>query len=191
MIPTEAAVMENPQEPSKEKLPSPQERLELVLLGLAREQTVDRLCQQAGVSKSLFYQWLRRGKDALLKALEAKKPGRKPILPPESAHAISMLEARIKHMEQEMSDLRQDRDRFKDMAEMGQRIIERNGWNSEAQPAKKNGRRTRRRGNAMPGNGPSSGDSAPEPPASPSSGESAAAPTGDGSTGSSKAEGAA
>lgn len=185
----EGAVMEKP---SQEKLPSPEERAELVLLGLAREQTVERLCQQSGISKTLFYQWMRRGREGLLKALEAKKPGRKPTLPPESSHAINLLEERIKHMEQEISGLRKDRDRFKTLAEVGQRIIQRNGWNPEPLPrVKKKGGRTRRRASGMPENGPLSGDSASRSPDSPSSGASAATPTGDGSAEGSPAQGAA
>ena len=48
------------EEPKNTKLPSPQERLELILLGLARTRPVKELCQQAGVSRELFYRWMGR-----------------------------------------------------------------------------------------------------------------------------------
>lgn len=188
MSPTEEPVME---QPSKVKLPSPQERLELVLLGLVREQTVGRLCEQAGVSKALFYQWLRRGREGLLKALEAKKPGRKPAPAQQGPQEPQALQERLKRMEQEVAGLRKERDRYKLMTEVAQRVIHRNGWNP-APPrgsVKKKGSPTRRHAGATPGSGLSSEAMAPLPPLSRGSGGSAAARTGDGSTGGSKDDG--
>ena len=66
-------------EPMKSKLPSPEERLELILLGLARRVPVRELCRQAGVSRELFYRWLRAVRLAGLRALESKAPGPKAI----------------------------------------------------------------------------------------------------------------
>ena len=60
---------------TQSKLPSPQERLDLLLLGLSRRESVKSLCQQAGVSREVFYRWLKRVREAALRALEAKAPG--------------------------------------------------------------------------------------------------------------------
>lgn len=179
---TEVALKEKP---PKTKLPSPEERLELVLLGLIREQTVENLCQQSGVSKALFYQWLRRGREGLLKALEAKKPGRRPLAEKTSPQEILELRARLKRMEQEMASLRKEKDRYKLQTEVAQRVIQRNGWNPEPKPrksrVKKNGARTMKPESATSASGPSSASSAPRSQASPLSGASAEAPTGGGS----------
>ena len=176
----EEAVMK---EPSKTKLPSPQERLDLVLLGLIREQTVGKLCEQAGVSKALFYQWLRRGREGLLKALEAKKPGRKPAQEKQSPQEVLALQERLKRMEQEIAGLRKERDRFKLITEVAQRVIHRNGWNPEPQKrrAKKNDLQMTKREIATLENGLLNEAMAPPPARLRAFGESAAAPTGDGS----------
>ena len=50
------------------KLASPQERLELILLGIGRQQTVENLCRQAGVSRELFYRWMKLVQEAALRA---------------------------------------------------------------------------------------------------------------------------
>jgi transposase-like protein len=179
---TEVALKEKP----KPKLPSPEERLELVLLGLIREQTVENLCHQSGVSKALFYQWLRRGREGLLKALEAKRPGRKPLAEKTSPQEILELRARLKRMEQELASLRKEKDRYKLQTEVAQRVIQRNGWNPEPKArksrVKKNGARAMKPKSATSGSGPSSESSAPQSPPSPPSGASAGAPTGGGST---------
>lgn len=176
------AVMEKP---SGKKLLSPQERLELVLLGLARQQAVETLCDQAGVSRNLFYRWLHQARLALLQALEAKKPGRKPRAAQQSPQESLALEERLKRMEQETLSLRKERDRFKLMTEVAQRVIQRNGWNPEPKPrkrrVKKNSEPTVRRDNDTPENGQPSGSTAPLLPPSPASGGSAAAPIGGGS----------
>lgn len=170
---------------SKTKLPSPEERLELVLLGLIREQTVEKLCAQSGVSKALFYQWLRRGREGLLKALEAKKPGRKPLAQQASPDKIQALQERLKRLEQEAANLRKEKDRYKLQTEVAQRVIRRNGWNPEIKPrkrrVKKNDEQMMKPENATSENGQSS--AALEPPSNRSqpSGESAGAPIGDGS----------
>ena len=178
---TEVALKEKP----KPKLPSPEERLELVLLGLIREQTVENLCQQSGVSKALFYQWLRRGREGLLKALEAKRPGRKPLAEKTSPQEILELRSRLKRMEQELASLRKEKDRYKLQTEVAQRVIQRNGWNPEPKArksrVKKNGARTMKPESATSGSGPSSESSQPQSPPSPPSGASAGAPTGGGS----------
>ena len=51
------------------KLPSPQERMELILLGLSRSRPIERLCLEANVSRELFYRWMGRVREAGLKEL--------------------------------------------------------------------------------------------------------------------------
>lgn len=65
--------------PRAEKLPSALERLELVLLGIARAEPATRLCLEAGVSRELFYRWMRAARAGALQALEAKAPGPKRV----------------------------------------------------------------------------------------------------------------
>ncbi|MBI4669666.1 MAG: helix-turn-helix domain-containing protein [Elusimicrobia bacterium] len=62
---------------TKIKLPSPTERMELILLGMARQESVQILCRQAGVSRELFYRWMKKVRKAGLAALEAQPPGPK------------------------------------------------------------------------------------------------------------------
>lgn len=178
---------------SKTKLPSPEERLELVLLGLIREQTVEKLCSESGVSKALFYQWLRRGREALLKALEARKPGRKPAAQQTSPDEIQALQERLKRLEQEAASLRKEKDRYKLQTEVAQRVIHRNGWNPEPKTrksrVKKNGRPMKKPESSTSTTGQSNGTLEPPSRRSRPSGESAGAPTGAGSAGDSPAEG--
>ncbi len=95
-----------------------------------KSETVERLCRQAGVSRALFYQWLRRGREGLLQALEAKKPGRKPEQ--RSPEELHQLKDRIKRLEKDLAALLRERDRFQRMTEVAQRVIQRNGWNPES-----------------------------------------------------------
>lgn len=128
-------------EPMKNKLPSPEERLELILLGLARRVPVRELCRQAGVSRELFYRWLRAVRTAGLRALEVKAPGPKAI-PPEKAEPLAhKLKARVEQLEKVVRVLRKDRDHWQLLAETAKRIIRRNAWGPVTVPlSKKNGR---------------------------------------------------
>lgn len=141
-------------EPMKIKLPSPEERLELILLGLARRVPVRELCRQAGVSRELFYRWLRVVRLAGLRALESKTPGPKAI-PPEQAEPLAhKLKARVEHMEKEARCLRKDRDHWRLLAETAKRIIRRNAWGPVTVPlSKKNGKRGRKPGGCTATNG--------------------------------------
>lgn len=178
----EGAVMEKS---LKTKLPSPEERLELVLLGLIREQTVEKLCGQSGVSRALFYQWLRRGREGLLKALEAKKPGRKRSQEQQTPEDVLKLQERITRLEKELAEERRETARYKLQSEVGQRIIQRNGWNPEPPKRrgrpKKNGAQMTKPESATAGNGISSAGSEPKSARMPEPGGSAGAPTGAGS----------
>jgi transposase-like protein len=132
-------------EPIKSKLPSPEERLELILLGLGRRVPVRDLCRQAGVSRELFYRWLRSVRLAGLRALEAKLPGPKPV-PPEKAQSMAhKLTKRVEHLEKEVRGLRKERDHWRLLAETAKRIIRRNAWGPATAPVcKKNGKRGRK-----------------------------------------------
>lgn len=123
------------------KLPGPQERLELILLGVARQQPVETLCRQAGVSRELFYRWMRIVRTAALKALEAKLPGPKATsMNPEKA--LAKARARLERQEKVLARLRKELAYEKLVARTGQRIIRRNGWGPLPKAAsKKNGTR--------------------------------------------------
>lgn len=167
--------------PSKTKLPSPQERLGLILAGLGRREPIRNLCRQAGVSRELFYRWLRQVRSAGLKALEARAPGPKRI-PEEKAPAQMLkLEARAKRLEEENRALRKDRDHWKMVAELARRIIRREGWGPAPRaPSKKKAMPSHRRENATSGSGPWNAPQAPQPEPSPGAGGSAGAATGGG-----------
>jgi len=124
-------------EPMKNKLPSPEERLELILLGLARRVPIRDLCRQAGVSRELFYRWLRNVRIAGLKALESKAPGPKTV-PPEKAEQLAhKLGPRVEQLEKEVRSLRKERDHWQLLAETAKRIIRRNAWGLVTAPLSK------------------------------------------------------
>ena len=109
------------------KLASPQERLELILLGIGRQQTVEALCCQAGVSRELFYRLMSRVRAAALKALEAKQPGPKTVSQPSEKELLKMRE-RLERQEQELAGLRKALTYEKLVVKTAQRIIRRNAW---------------------------------------------------------------
>lgn len=123
------------------KLPGPQERLELILLGLARQQTVETLCRQAGVSRELFYRWMKLVRAAALKALEAKLPGPKAASEnPEKD--LARARERLERQENALAKLRKELAYEKLVAKTAQRIIRRNAWGPFPKSAsKKNGTR--------------------------------------------------
>ena len=82
--------------PQRTKLSSPQERLELVLLCLARQIPVNRLCQEAKVSRELCYRWLKAVRQAGLKALEPKAPGPKRVKADPSPTEVLKLQEQVK-----------------------------------------------------------------------------------------------
>lgn len=165
---------------AKAKLPSPQERLELILLGLARRVPIRDLCRQAGVSRELFYRWMATVRAAALKALEAKRPGPKAVRP-EKAEAIARrLQERVKRREKELRNLRQERDHWKLLAQTARRIIQRNAWGPPEPKVKKNAMRSRRPEIVTFGSGMSSGTREPQPRLLPGAGGCPEAPTGDG-----------
>jgi transposase-like protein len=109
------------------KLSSPQERLELILLGISRQQTVENLCSQAGVSRELFYRWMKLVQGAALRVLEAKQPGPKALSPfPEKQ--LQKLQAQVDRQGAELAKLRKERNYLKLVVKTGQRIIRRNAW---------------------------------------------------------------
>ena len=133
------------EEPMKSKLPSPEERLELILLGLARRVPVRDLCKQTGVSRELFYRWLRNVRIAGLKALEAKAPGPKAVPPEKAEYLAHKLNKRVGQLEKAVRGLRKERDHWRLLAETAKRIIHRNAWGPVTAPLyKKNGRRSRK-----------------------------------------------
>ena len=123
------------------KLASPQERLELILLGIGRQQTVEALCRQAGVSRELFYRWMKLVRAAALKVLEAKLPGPKAALGnPEKE--LAKARARLERRERELAELRKALTYEKLVVKTAQRIIKRNAWGPFPKAdVKKNGTR--------------------------------------------------
>lgn len=177
-------------EPMKSKLPSPRERLELILLGLARRVPVKDLCRQAGVSRELFYRWLRNVREAGLRALEAKAPGPKAIPPEKAEYLARKLDARVKQLELEVRALRKDRSHWQLLAETAKRIIRRNAWGTVTPPlSKKNGRRSRKPASCTAASGSQPGKMESRQGFSPGAGELPAAHTGDGSQGASAPSG--
>lgn len=117
------------------KLASPVERLELVLLGLARETTAKELCRQAGVSRELFYRWMKQAREASLMALEKGKPGPKPEREP--SEEAKRLAEKVDRLLREKAALQQERSRLKLVLRQAKSIIQKNGWDD----TKKNGER--------------------------------------------------
>jgi transposase-like protein len=170
--------------PNAKKLPSPQERLELILLGLARRETATALCRQAGVSRELFYRWMRAVREAGLKALAAKAPGPKRIEPEKAPKEALRLRERVARLEKENKALRQEGAHWKLLAETAKRIIHRRGWGPEPEARlKKNAMRSPRQESPMPRNGAENTPLEPGPKTLPGAGGSAEARTGDGSAG--------
>jgi transposase-like protein len=171
------------EKPKKTKLPSPQERLELILLGLARKVPVKELCRQAGVSRELFYRWLREVREAGLRALEAKAPGPKQVAPEKAESLALKLQKRVQHLEKEQRKLRKARDRWQLLAETARRIIQRNAWGPapEEPRSKKNAMRSSKPANFIVESGSRRGNKEPQPRPLPGAGAFPAAPTGDGS----------
>ena len=174
----------NMEEPKRTtKLPSPQERLELILLGLARKVPVKELCRQAGVSRELFYRWLRAVREAGLRALEAKASGPKAV-PPEKAVILARKRGqRVESLEKEVRGLRKERDHWKLLAETAKGIVLRNAWGPVPEPkSKKNGMRSPKRESFTAANGSRPGNRELQPRPLPGAGALPEARTGDGST---------
>ena len=179
-------------EPQRTKLSSPQERLELVLLCLARQIPVSRLCQEAKVSRELCYRWLKAVRQAGLRALEPKAPGPKRVKADPSPTEVLKLQERVKHMEKELKGVRKERDRWRLISEVARRIIRRNAWGPIPKArSKKNDMRSLRRESATCGSGPSNALAASVPQPLPGAGESAEARTGAGPQEGSKGTGTA
>lgn len=169
------------EKPKQSKLPSPEERLELLLLGLARRVPVEELCRQAGVSRELFYRWLKRMRQAGLKALEAKEPGPKAIPPEEAEETARKLQERVAELEKANRELAKERDTLKLVAETGRRIIRLNAWGPVKEPVcKKNGMRARKPGSDTGRAGLEPGKKGSVPESMPGAGEYPGPRTGDG-----------
>ena len=118
------------------KLPSPQERLELILLGLSRRRPIRELCLEAHVSRELFYRWMGRVRRAGLRALEPRAPGpREKVV--EAAEELRKLRGRLAVLERESNRLRKEKRQLELMVKSARRTIRRRGWEEPA--SKKNG----------------------------------------------------
>ena len=166
------------------KLPSPQERLDLILLGLARGKSVEKLCQEAGVSRELFYRWMRRVRAGALQALETQMPGPKRVKNvSQAAQKIQRMEERLVRMENRERILRKERDQLTRVNREALRIIHRRAWQEPEAPVKKNGMRTNPRKKSIGRNGSKSERKERRFNPSAPLGEFTVPPTGDGSGG--------
>lgn len=173
-------------EPQRTKLASPQERLELVLLCLARQVPVKRLCQEAKVSRELCYRWLRAVRQAGLRSLEPKAPGPKRVKADPSPAEVLTLQERIQRLEKELKGSRKERDRWRLISEVARRIIQRNAWGPmPKESSKKNAMRSPKPESSTAASGSRPGNMEPQPRPLPGAGAFPAARTGDGSPGAS------
>ena len=170
------------------KLPSPTERMELILLGIARQQPLKTLCRQAGVSRELFYRWMRKVRQAALLALEAEPPGPRPARKAGNLNLeIIRLKRIVLRLTKQLADLRRQKSRLALMVQSAQRTIRRNAWKPDPGPEiKKNAMQQGRRANFTERNGPRRSFVASRLSCSPAFGAFPAQPTGGGSTTNSK-----
>ena len=124
---------------SQSKLPSPQERMELILLGLGRKMSVKDLCRQAHVSRELFYRWMRRVRRAGLKELEPRLSGPKEVQVADPEAEILKLRAKLEALEKEKRRLRKENEHLELILKTARRTIRRRGWEEPEDPSKKNG----------------------------------------------------
>ena len=177
--------MENP----KAKLPFPPERLDLILLALSGQQPIKKLCDQAGVSRTIFYRWMRRVKEASLQALETQVPGPKKHKDPKKLpEKVEKLEKRVLKLSKKVKHLRDEKEHLEKVVGVAQRVIRRQRWADDDLKVKKKSTPPPGAGNSTFKNGPKNGMK-PGLESLFHSGESAAPPTGGGSMAESKAEG--
>src|SRR5271169_4694271 len=114
---------------NRPKLASPQERLDLILLGLARGKPVETLCREAGVSRELFYRWMRRVRTGALQALETQTPGPKRVRSvPQATQKIQRMEQRLSRLERQARELRRQRDHLTLVNREALGVIRRRVW---------------------------------------------------------------
>ena len=121
------------------KLPSPAERMELIVLGMGRRRPVAELCREARVSKVLFYRWMGRVRRAGLRELAPTKPGPKEKRVDDAEAEIKKLRARVATLEKDKKALRKTNDYLELVVKTAKRIIRRRGWEEPESPSKKNG----------------------------------------------------
>ena len=167
----------------KTKLPFPPERLDLILLALSGQASVTELCKQAGVSRELFYRWMRRVKEASLAALEAQGPGPKKFKDQDKlVKKYQKLSERMKRKDKETAKLRRERDHLKEVVGITSRIIQRRKWGPlPEERVKKNSTTALRLEKLALKNGPASPKTQPFADLF-RAGGSTEAPTGDGFT---------
>ena len=168
---------------NRPKLPSPQERLDLILLGLAHGKPVEKLCQEAGVSRELFYRWMRRVRTGALKALETQTPGPKRVRNVgQATQKIQRMQERLSQLEQRARSLRKERDHLTLVNREALGIIRRQVWTEPGAPAKKNAMRAKRSVTSTDRNGNRPKPVEPRSVPSARSGELIVPRTGDGFT---------
>lgn len=128
------------------KMEDPKERLELLLAGLSGKKDVSDLCQEAGISRELYYRWLEKMKEGALDALEQKEPGpgRKAATPKE----VEKLEEQVAKLNKKLAKARKETAYLGLVVKMAQKIIRRNAWGPFPARAKKNSARDEKHGNS-------------------------------------------
>lgn len=121
------------------KLPSPQERMDLIVLGMGRRRPVEELCREAKVSKVLFYRWMDRVRRAGLRELEPTRPGPKEKRLDDPEAEIKKLRLKIAALEKDKKKLRKSKEYLELVVKTAKRIIRRRGWEEPENPSKKNG----------------------------------------------------
>lgn len=165
------------------KLPSPEERFELILAGLQRREPIEKLCKQAGISRQVFYKWMNRVREAALTALEAERPGPKRASRENPDAQVQKLKERTLSLEKKTAALEKERNHLKRVVEVATRIIRKRSWGPDPEEVcKKKSMRRRRSGECTETSGPSSEPSESGWESSSSAGESIGAPTADGSS---------
>ena len=119
------------------KLPSPRERLDLLMLGIAGVKPVEELCKEAGVSRTLFYRWMERLKETGLEVLEAQKPGPKKPSGEKQTAQVERLEKQVEHLSKSLAETRKEKQHLEVVLSTAHRIIRRQGWSKAGMDAKK------------------------------------------------------
>lgn len=131
---------------SKIKLKSARERLELLLAGLSGKQDVKKLCRKAGISRELYYRWLKRVRKKSLQALRAGYPG-----PTEkentSVDRVKKLVRKVTKLRRKLLESKKQEEHLQLVVKTARKIIKRQGWNQLLDSKKNDMQRKKQRKN--------------------------------------------
>jgi transposase-like protein len=164
---------------SQVKIPSPQERLDLVLKVLAQVKTTTELANEAGISRTLMYRWLGKVRTAAMQALESEDPGPKGPKGDEAEKELQKAREELQKAQKELTRMAKENSRLQEVERVSKAIIKRQGWGPHPDDAKKNGEAKKHRGRPRLNRNTSTGASS-EPQGTPASGEYTGQPSGAG-----------